>query len=336
MYIKELNTYVFVEQAKYNLNSISTNIKNIIEKHYIIKTKGNDIWFNSTGFFLCNDIILIIFPKGYVLDNNSESKDQIIEDSRLLLSVLMKYQKDTTFQPEEMRLIGGGAGNKTSSLFTAYTLIEDYKAYGLLKRNMKTITAQYSGNTNWNKTVSKKNPIFSNIYPIYYDALYNKNKHDENNLLICLHKFAIYKSIEKFGWILGIDKCDFVEYKTELPCELTKGLHFLENELRKTFISREIEVIKNIIRTLLDNDSQDFSSSIEMLLTNSFYYVWEAICSKIFKNQYSKLKVLLPQPIWEFENTDKHQSISHRPDILLIRNNSLYILDAKYYDQSGN
>lgn len=328
MYIEEIKTYVFVEQKKYQLNSISQNIKNIMREYDCLKVKGKEIWFKATGFLVCDNCLVIIFPKGYVVEDNT----RLLNDARLLFAVLMKYQKDTILEPEEMRLLGGGNGSVNSSIFTAFKLIKDYKINGLLKRNIKITTNQFTGNVNWASTINKRTPIFSKGYPIYHDAIYKKSKQDENSLLISLHKYAISKSLTSFGWLFGMSEHDFNGFRTEIPCELTKAIHFLEIELRSTFIQREIDVIKWIMNVLLERDSQDNSITVEMLLTKSFYYVWEAICSKILGNQYSILKVLLPQPIWEIYNCNNPQAISHRPDILIIRKNRFYILDAKYYN----
>ncbi|WP_353095727.1 LlaJI family restriction endonuclease [Tissierella praeacuta] len=328
MYIEKINTYIFVEQVKYQLNSISPKIKNIMREYDCLKIKGKEIWFKATGFLACDNILVIIFPKGYVVGDNV----RLLNDARLLFAVLMKYQKDTILEPEEMRLLGGGNGSVNSSIFTAFKLIEDYKVNGLLKRNMKITTNQFTGNVNWASTINKKIPIFSNGYPIYHDAIYKKSKHDGNSMLISLHKYAISKSVTSFGWLFGLSEHDFSDYRTEIPCELTKAIHFLEIELRNTFIQREIDIIKWIMNILLEKDCQDTSVTVEMLLTKSFYYVWEAICSKILGNQYSTLKVLLPQPIWEIYNCSNPPAISHRPDILITRKNRFYILDAKYYD----
>ena len=42
----------------------------------------------------------------------------------------------------------------------------------------------------------------------------------------------------------------------------------------------------------------------------------------------------LPQPVWESDLVDGH--ISQRPDIFMVHNQGLYILDAKYYDYNHN
>jgi hypothetical protein len=51
-------------------------------------------------------------------------------------------------------------------------------------------------------------------------------------------------------------------------------------------------------------------------------------------NQYSKLKSLLPQPEWESDLVGGH--IAQRPDVFLVKNQGLYILDAKYYNYNVN
>lgn len=333
MFIENLNTYIFIEQYKYKTNCISEGIINIFRNYDGVMIRKAEIWFTITGFIVFDNTLITILPKGYNIDDD---KSQILENVRLLFAVLMKYHNESNLLPEESIIIGGGIGDINSSIFSAYNLIEDFKINGILKRNISSTTTKYNGNVDWSSTINKKTPIHSNGNIIYNSAIYKKNIQDRNNLLVKLHKYVVYKSIIKYGWLLGIDQDDIDMYYIKRPCDIYEGLRFLEKELIKTYIHREVNVIKWIINMLKEKDNQSVALDIELLATKSYYYVWEAVCSKIFKNQYIRLKELLPQPKWSFFSDRKSQKISHRPDILVIKNNRFYILDAKYYNSEIN
>jgi hypothetical protein len=329
MYIEEIATYFYTEQERYPIDNIPTDIINSVHKYNVLRKRDHFIWFSATGFLICDNYLIVILPKGYQVTDNI---DALLLDSRLLFSTLVKYKDEGKLDPQEMELLGGGEGDIDTSIFVALRIIEDYKNYGLIKRNIKNFCKNSSGNINWSYTVNKTIPIISKNRPIYHDAIYQKNKIDESSLIVKLHKYAISKSIHRFGWILGIGKDDFSSFDLEIPCERNYAVHLLEKELKKVFIQREIELLQWIINLIQGKSYFESHVNIEMLLTKSFYYVWEAICGRIVQSQYSTLKRFLPQPIWKMEEGLSERKISHRPDILLIRNKKFYILDAKYYN----
>lgn len=333
MYIDKYNTFVYIEHKKYIKEDISDKIIDTVKNYGGFNTNGSEIWFIVTGFVIIENYLIAILPKGYVLNDD---EDILLDDIRLLFSVLMKYTNESSLEPEEMILLGGGLGSVNSSIHAAYNLIEDYKLNGILKRDISIKTNYPSGNINWTSTINKKYPLFNRGYPIYHDGIYKKNIQDKNNMLFNLHKYAIWKSISLYGWLLGMNPKNYSKLQIKLPCKKNIALHILNNELHKTFVQREISVIKSIINILDESDYQESQKKVELLITKTFYYVWESICSNIFKNQYLRLKKLLPQPKWNISTSRGTQSISHRPDILLINNNYFYILDAKYYDSNRN
>ena len=60
--------------------------------------------------------------------------------------------------------------------------------------------------------------------------------------------------------------------------------------------------------------------------TPYFHWVWEKICSFLFSNQ---KEIVLPKPYWEVNNEKSYTE--QIPDVLFKFNNTIYVLDAKYY-----
>jgi len=329
VHLHDMNCYVFVEQKANVASTISKKLVQELTQIGAVRTKEQNIYFLMTGFIEVGGHLFVILPKGYKLN----SPDKFInEDIRILFAVLMKYREEVKPNFEEMTLFGGEMGDFEDSLFSAYSLLEDYKMYGLLKREHRIMSSKMTGNTVWSATINKKTPMFSSGNPIYYEVIKRSSVLDNENLLLQLHKFALGWSLKKYAWLLGQYKELISAFSIELPCDKQQALHFLNNELRKTYILRETNVIKWIINIITGVNSSVDEIKVRIFATKTFHTVWEEICSKIFHDQYAQLKTLLPQPEWTLDIPVSQSRISQRPDIMILHNNRMLILDAKYYD----
>lgn len=319
-----------VEYTEYNNHYPEELVTKLINSEICSVRKGKII-FKVTGIFIYRNAFYVIFPKNYNVPMKAkESKEHI----QLLYKVLMKYRREAKLELEEVDLLGGNEGEYSGNLITASNLIDDFTVNGLLKREMEIKSSVGSGRTDWLATISKKRPIISEESIVYFDTISKRTSIDRQNILLKLHKYCIYKSVEKYGWLLGFNFTDFNLTLTEMPCDINYAIHILEMEMSNTFIERDLNVIKLMINFLLGIQLAEKEARLEVLLTPYFYNVWEEICSNIYKNEYRKLKKIIPKLNWKLDSGAKR--MSQRPDIMLIRDRALYILDAKYYDVDVN
>ncbi|WBL15115.1 LlaJI family restriction endonuclease [Sutcliffiella sp. NC1] len=327
-----MNEYkIHVENIEYNIEDYPTEfITSLINKGICMISKDK-LKFVATGIIIYKNKFYVIFPKAYSLPKEENS---LLEHIRVLFEVLLKYRREVDISPEESQLLGGLAGEHKEELVTAYSIIKDFTQNGLLIKSAKVKSELHTGNIDWATTINRKQPIFSGRSVIYNEAISNKKTFNHRNRLYLLHKYCVYKSTEKYGWLLGLTTETIGLDKVEINIETSNTINFLTNELNTTFVEREINVIKMIRDFLSGVEEQESDEKIETLITPYFHNVWEHICSINFENQYSTLKKVLPKLNWDIESNAVVQK--QRPDIMVLKANIMYILDAKYYDINTN
>lgn len=325
-------TYKTLIENKEYQNTFPIELTDIWKKRGICSLKGNLIVFKITGLLIYKKIFLIIFPKSYKLPTNESNEKKHIQ---VLAKVLIKYKDEGTLDPIESELLGGDNGQYINNLLTVYQLIQDFLQNGYLVKETLIKSGYDSGKIDWPSTINKKQPVFSGSSVVYFDPIFQKKIVDHQNLLLTLHKYCIFKGIDEYGWLLGLST-NLVEPMNNLLSnyDLNFLMNFLIKELNSTFVDREIKVIKLLIQYLSGINHENIEEKLETLATPYFQNVWETMCSANFKNQYHLLKQIIPKLNWEIDSNARVQP--QRPDLIMIREKTLYILDAKYYNVDKN
>ena len=327
----ENSYHIFIEYEEYQ-NTFSEELTSIWAKKGICVLQREKIIFKVTGLLIYNNTFFVIFPKSYKLPALvSEEKSHI----EVLTKVLLKYRKEAVLEPLESELLDGKQGQNRGNIITVYHLIQDFLQNGYLKKEIYVKVPNQNGRIDWPSTINKKQPALSGNSVIYMDPIYKKTKVDQQNLLLKLHRYCVYQGIKKYGWLLGLSP-DLVEPENDLLSnyDLSFILSFLNKELNNTFIEREINVLNLLVLYFAGINPENPEEKLETLATPYFQNVWEAMCSVNFSNQYNLLKQLIPKLKWEIESHAPVQS--QRPDLMIIREKTLYILDAKYYNIEKN
>lgn len=330
--MREETAYKTFTEYKEYPNTFPKELTDLLQTKGICSLRGNMITFKVTGLLIYRETLLIIFPKAYKLPEDLAAEKEHIE---VLFKVLMKYKDEAALDTDEAELLDGENGEYKGNLITIYRLIQDFFQNGYLIKEMRVKTVNYSGRTDWPSTIRKKQPVFSGGSVIYVDHISHKTTVDKQNLLLRLHKYCIYKGIEKYGWLFGVSP-DIVEpQKNALNnYDLDSIINFLTGELNNTFVEREIQVIKLLIQFLYGINPEKSEDRLETLATPYFQNVWETMCSVNFNNQYHRLKNVIPKLKWQIDS--KASVRPQRPDLMVIKEDTLYILDAKYYDTDRN
>jgi len=326
--VKEDSIYkTFIEYQEYP-NTFPKELTDLWQMKGVCSLKEDLITFKVTGLLIYMNKFFVIFPKAYKIPSTDSEKKYHIE---VLINVLLKYKNEATMDPLEMELLGRENGDHTDNLITVYRLIQDFFQNGYLIKEMRVRSGKQCGKIDWPLTINRKQPFFSVSSVVYIDPIITKKIIDGQNLLLKLHKYCLYMGIKKYGWLMGISP-DIVEPENNLPnnYDLSFILNFLTNELNSTFVEREIKVIHLIIQYLSGINLKDPKEKIETLATPYFQNVWESMCSVNFNNQYHELKKIIPKLKWEIDSKAPIQP--QRPDLMMVREKTLYILDAKYYN----
>ena len=324
--IEYANIVFYNEYTKYKINIEPNNsVYKILSKEaLIIETHGDSFCFKTVGFFMCEEKIITVFPKGFYLTENP------VNDASILLRVLLRYRNSRNLEPEEKKMLFGDTLFKNGRLVSAIALLDDYKSNGYLRKLYTSSSRKIGGFTDWNRTITTITPLINNKRPIYADPVRRSTFTDIDNILCKIHNSIITECISLLGWLCELDSIDIQVLPMPVTCD--EAVSIIKKELRHTYVQREIEVLKLMLQYLSAKSGEQASQSIELLMTPFFHNTWEEICGYLFENQYSILKDIVPRPKWR--SSKIKGTLSQRPDILYIHNNNLYILDAKYYDYS--
>ena len=160
--------------------------------------------------------------------------------------------------------------------------------------------------------------------------------YDEMDQLRRIHARIVTECYSLLGWILDIE----IPYEVssiaakERPSEM---LSFLDREKKTTYSARELKLIALMQEFLLETAVDQGYSNASIFGTLNFDAVWEKACKAAFADK-EILRCFTPQPKWHRKETIielvKAKSPRQVPDILAYKEETLYVLDAKYYDVS--
>ncbi|WP_142919886.1 LlaJI family restriction endonuclease [Peribacillus glennii] len=327
---KDIRQHCFIENYPYSYAVYQDSVyEELFQMGYCEKKMNGNFIFKCTGFIFLNNTFFIIFPKGYRLpDDNKELIDHI----RVLVSTLIRYKRENKLVEEENEL-NSSAGEIENSVAAALWLLQDYKENNFIRRNVKKKRINHGNKINWPLTIKKVNPTISNSRPVYLNFVTEKSFEDSEHILYALHRYVVQKSFQKYGWLVDV-LIEVDPFFDELPVNQQLALFVLQRELQNTFLEREIRLLNYIIEFISGSGENNNEKTFYTLITSYFHHVWEVICSYVFKSEYLQLKDNIPQPVWHIKGTTK--TPRQIPDILFLEQDTLYVLDAKYYDVANN
>ena len=323
------NPLCFSDSTWYPSSEHQSLVSFLISYPEICQVESYCFQFKIVGVICIGEQPVIVFPKNYNCDLTGKSA---VSESKILTKALLRYRSEYGHPEDELQFLYGNTSMSSGRIAAAMYLLEDYCRNGFITRYKETTSVKNSGRTDWNATINKTQPVFSMGSPVYCTPVRKRSLPDNTNPVCLTHKYIINECFKEWGWFFGYDEYHFEN--TKLPYSISDTIRLLHQELRKTYLDREILVIKNMIQYLDEKSGRDNNKKIDVIATPYFSFVWESICGYLLDNQYPKLKTLLPQPEWE-SNIVKGQ-ISQRPDIFSVKSNSLIVYDAKYYDCNSN
>lgn len=281
---------------------------------------------NFVGVKADQDKAVVYFPLGY---NLPEDDRQLRRDIRMLFGIL------STFCDREDRMLKGSKfvqAHPVDFPIQAFLDVLDYymdnngKYYVETEKRYKT---DNKGKIDWRRTARNQRAFIKNGQPIYtkFDVEYQSPL--ENELITKIHKLCVYIAYQRLGWLYT---------NQQIPNPAVD----INDSVSKIYIA---ELQKKYNHTNKDRDKRLFKSMIAMIkfiddrvLDKQFYFgtdnfekVWEKIIDKVFgipnKDDY------FPKGVWVERHGANKDNETHAlmPDTIMIYQDKVYILDAKYY-----
>ena len=263
----------------------------------------------------------VIFPRGFRLSNDeSQTRKDIV---RLLAAI--------------QRFSGRQEGSSTSSLdgdiqltfpiLSYQYIIKDFLANGYYIERETQYVDGTRGKINWKRTVQKKQPAFNNGNLVYLDFVVKTNKVNSNNLLTRIHEYCVRESFEKLGWLYLTSET--LPPKPKIRFNKRMFTSVLKDALNSTFNDHKRLLFTSMLNIV--NSRQELVDSVdkEAYGVTRFEYIWEKMIDHVFgednKDKY------FPHATWHIVSGNSVVSSALEPDTIMLHEDKVYILDAKYY-----
>lgn len=308
--------------------------------------------FKFCGIVMIEDILIRCYPK--YIQNHDYKKS-----FPLVLNAIKKYK---TQKRQRNYLLKRGTDDK-DFFSIVLALIKDYQKNGLYWHRKRDYEYNGEGETDWQDTLERYNPVFlhtsKGMRPAYINRITYRQRTDEENFFRQIHMAVL-------------DECSNIIRKMELTELIAiRGIRFLENKLQKLGSTRYIlyklkkeyscqflEKRRNILRLLIIYIEKKYVKTayndVVFWGTNSLHVIWEEASKQIFENQlYTKVKDIdglqldlrkkyekrneplinvIDSPEWLLIGSKKAiKTPTLIPDVVRITQNSFIIYDAKYY-----
>lgn len=274
----------------------------------------NDVF---VGIRKSGNLYEVSFPLGYHL---SEDEKGLRKDILSLMNVLAK----SIDRKESEVYFGVNPDDAENIPVQAYLyLIKDFYVRGYYKERETYYRTAKRGKINWSRTIKTKKPVIQEDEAYYLDFVVRKNTINENELITLVHKYCVYESFEKFGWLFT----SFVPVKPKTGLTIRIMISIVNHKLQNTFNDRNKQLFGNmltVLKSLSDDSKTEFKYG-----THRFEYVWEKMIDRVFG--ISEKSDYFPKTTWNFPNGKQYDNASLEPDSIMLYAGKVYVLDAKYY-----
>lgn len=273
----------------------------------------NDVF---VGIKKKDDYYEVNFPLGYHLESDEKT---LRKDILSLMNVLARYT-----DKRESELLSGLNDDALGIPVQAYLyLIKDFFERGYYKERETYYQTAKRGKINWSRTIKTQKPVMQDNEAYYLQFVVKKNTVNEDELITLVHKYCVYESFDKFGWLFT----SFVPMRPKIGLTIKMMISVVNNKLQNTFKDQNKQLFNNMLAVLkhLDDDSQsEFRYG-----TYRFEYVWGKMIDKVFG--IPEKADFFPKTTWTLDSGKEHNNAFLEPDSIMFYNGKVYVLDAKYY-----
>ena len=285
----------------------------------IDRCKVNTNWDEDIFVVLkCDgDDISIHFPLGFDI---SHDEKELRSDILLLLDTI----RSTTSRKESEYVQGIKSYEQVSFPVQAYLeVIFDFYKRGYYKEIEVLYNVAKRGKINWNRTIKTQKAYIQDGNAYYLDFVTKNNSLQNDQMITLIHEYCVYESFDKIGWLFTNSMPQ--KPRIKFNYKMFKGI--LMDKIAATFNDNNKMLFRNLL-AIIDYTGAGFSTRKFQYGTYRFEYVWESLVDKVYG--ISGKEEFFPKTYW---NIDKNvvPNACLEPDTIMLCNNDVYVLDAKYY-----
>ena len=285
----------------------------------IDRCKVNTNWDEDifVGLKCDGDDISIHFPLGFDI---SHDEKELRSDILLLLDTI----RSTTSRKESEYVQGIKSYEQVSFPVQAYLeVIFDFYKRGYYKEIEVLYNVAKRGKINWNRTIKTQKAYIQDGNAYYLDFVTKNNSLQNDQMITIIHEYCVYESFDKIGWLFTNSMPQ--KPRIKFNYKMFKGI--LMDKIAATFNDNNKMLFRNLL-AIIDYTGAGFSTRKFQYGTYRFEYVWESLVDKVYG--ISGKEEFFPKTYW---NIDKNvvPNACLEPDTIMLCNNDVYVLDAKYY-----
>ena len=285
----------------------------------IDRCKVNTNWDEDifVGLKCDGDDISIHFPLGFDI---SHDEKELRSDILLLLDTI----RSTTSRKESEYVQGIKSYEQVSFPVQAYLeVIFDFYKRGYYKEIEVLYNVAKRGKINWNRTIKTQKAYIQDGNAYYLDFVTKNNSLQNDQMITLIHEYCVYESFDKIGWLFTNSMPQ--KPRIKFNYKMFKGI--LMDKIAATFNDNNKMLFRNLL-AIIDYTGAGFSTRKFQYGTYRFEYVWESLVDKVYG--ISGKAEFFPKTYW---NIDKNvvPNACLEPDTIMLCNNDVYVLDAKYY-----
>ena len=283
------------------------------------RCKVNTNWDEDifVGLKCDGDDISIHFPLGFDI---SHEEKELRSDILLLLDTI----RLTTSRKESEYVQGIKSYEQVSFPVQAYLeVIFDFYKRGYYKEIEVLYNVAKRGKINWNRTIKTQKAYIQNGNAYYLDFVTKNNSLQNDQMITLIHEYCVYESFDKMGWLFTNSMPQ--KPRIKFNYRMFKGI--LMDKMASTFNDNNKMLFRNLL-AIIDYTGSGFSTKKFQYGTYRFEYIWELLVDKVYG--ISGKEEFFPKTYW---NIDKNvvPNACLEPDTIMLCNNDVYVLDAKYY-----
>lgn len=283
------------------------------------KCRVNTNWDEDTfvGVKCENGDICINFPLGFDI---AQDDKELRKDILLLLNTI----KNTTGRKESAVIDGHKAYSTLEFPIQAYlSLIYDFYTRGYYREQEVKFCVSKRGKIDWGKTVKTQKAYVQDNNVYYLDFIIKKNTLNSDELISLIHEYCVFESFSKMGWLFthSLPKKPRIKFNEKLFKSV------LKDKIANTFNDKNKSLFISMLAIVSYQGSEDSEKTFKYG-TYRFEYVWESIIDKVYGIRGKE--EFFPKTYWSVENIQTPNA-SLEPDTIMIFDNRIFVLDAKYY-----
>lgn len=265
---------------------------------------------------------VVTFPRGFRLANDDAD---IRKDILRLLATIQKFSDKKDGFSNDWH----GKKNVQFPLLSFQHIIRDFLAHGYYIEREDQYNESTKGKINWKRTIQQEKPQIDNGNVVYLDFIVKTSKINQNTLIAKIHEYCVYESFKNIGWLYVSG--DTMPRKPQIKLNKKVFLATLKNALVNTFNSSKKLLLTSMINVIEYANESVSDKTTAKFGTHNFEYVWERMIDFVFGED--NKEIYFPHAKWHIINNSGTvvESSALLPDTIMLYEDKIYILDAKYY-----